>query len=133
MGFGRGSELFVRPARWGWFASPSRIDAAVRVISLVERLAGAREPAWGAIRVDVSGERGGAPVERTLCGVGQMREITGLSLSIGTQMLGERRLTTTTGGVFAPEACIDPAAFIGAFAARGLHVFEDVAMTRPLL
>lgn len=132
MGFGRGSQLFVRPARWGWFESPSRIDVAVRLISSLERLAGAREPAWGAIRVDVFGERDGSPAERTLCGVGQMREITGLSLSIGARMLAERKLTTATGGVFAPEACLDPASFIRAFAEKGIRVYEDVAMTRPL-
>jgi hypothetical protein len=48
-----------------------------------------------------------------LCGTGQMREVTGLSLSIGTRMVGRKELLTRVGGVYAPEADIEPEKFIG--------------------
>lgn len=131
MGFGRGSGFFIHPARWGMFASRGRIDAAVTVIRWIEEwFAGKPEP--GAIRVDVFGTVGGEEQQRMLCGVGLMRDVTGVALSIGAQMVARRELTCQGGGVFAPEACIRPNVAIRAFEGRGLRLFEDLAMSRPL-
>ncbi len=131
MGFGRGSGLFVWPARRGLFASDRRIDAVARLMAPIERLTGGREPAPGAIRVDVLGEKDGVEVQRVVCGVGQMREVTGLSLSVGAQLLVQGEVIAEGGGVYAPEACLKPEPFLSAMREKGLGAYEDVAMTKP--
>jgi saccharopine dehydrogenase-like NADP-dependent oxidoreductase len=131
MGFGRGSGLFVRPARWGLFASRRMRDAAARLVSWLERAA-AEEPEQGAVRVDVWGQVDGQEVHRMACGVGYMREATGLSLSVGTLMLARGELLTREGGVYAPEACLDPRRFIAHLRARGISAYQDLAMTRHI-
>jgi lysine 6-dehydrogenase len=133
MGFGRGASLFIRPAQRGLFASAKSRDRVARLLAPIERLTGGRQPAAGAIRVDVWGDKGGEKVHRMACGTGQMREVTGLALSVGTQMLGRREIETEKGGVYAPEACLDPEAFILAMKSKGVESFEDLAMTRPFL
>ena len=132
MGFGRGSALFIQPARWGLFGSDRRIDWTARLFAPIERLTAGQEPAPGALRVDVWGEVDGVEAHRTACGVGKMREATALSLSVGTQMLARKELSVAAGGVYAPEACFDPAPFVAAMRAKGVEAFEDAAMTRPL-
>lgn len=67
-----------------------------------------------------------------LCGTGQMREVTGLSLAVGALMLARRELSLAEPGAYAPEACIDPVAFIRHLRGKGVVAFEDLAMTRPL-
>jgi hypothetical protein len=47
-------------------------------------------------------------------------------------MLARKELTVKKGGVYAPEACIDPTAFVSAMRAKGIEAFEDLTMTRPL-
>ncbi len=132
MGYGPGAELFVRPAQWGWFSSPRRVDRFARLMGWADRLSGRRDPGLGALRIDVWGERDGAPAHEMICGVGQMRDTTGLSLSVGALMVGRGELLTDVGGVYAPEAAIRPAPFIEALMAKGLDAYEDVAMTRRL-
>jgi hypothetical protein len=61
-----------------------------------------------------------------------MREATGLSLSVGTLMLARGELITEQGGVYAPEGCLDPAAFLGYLSEKGIKAYEDLAMTRPI-
>lgn len=133
MGFGRGAGLFVWPAQRGVFASDRRIDLVARVLAPIERLTAGREPAPGAIRVDVWGEKGGEEVHRVVSGAGTMRDATGLSLSVGVQMLARREITTEEGGVYAPEGCLKPEPFLLAMKAKGVDAYEDLAMTRPLL
>jgi len=76
-------------------------------------------------RQEVAGEE----VHRIACGVGQMREATGLSLSIGTLMLAHGELLTEEGGVYAPEVCLDPQRFIAYLSDKGIGAYEDLAMT----
>ena len=133
MGFGPGSGLFIKPARLGLFASKRVRDAVARLVSLIERVSGGEEPAGGAVRIDVWGERGGQEVHRLGCGIGQMREATGLSLAIGTLMLAQGELLTEEGGVYAPEACLAPQTFLARLAAMGIKAYEDLAMTRPII
>jgi saccharopine dehydrogenase-like NADP-dependent oxidoreductase len=132
MGFGRGSSLFIRPARLGLFTSTRVRNGVARLVSLVERMSSTGEPGTGAVRVDVWGEVDGHQVHRIGCGIGQMREATGLSLSIGTLMLAQGELTAQGGGVYAPEACLDPQQFIATLSAKGINAYQDLAMTRPL-
>jgi saccharopine dehydrogenase-like NADP-dependent oxidoreductase len=133
MGFGRGAGLFVWPARWGLFASDRRIDAVARLLAPIERLTGGRRPSPGAIRVDVWGQKDGEEVHQVVCGTGEMAEATGLSLSIGAQMLARREIIVDQGGVYAPEACLKPEPFLLAMKAKGIQACEDLAMTKPFL
>jgi lysine 6-dehydrogenase len=132
MGFGRGSGLFIQPAKWGLLSSRRLRDAVARAVAFVEQRSSDGEPAPGSVRIDVWGELAGEQVHRIACGIGQMREATGLSLSIGTRMLARKELTTDQGGVYAPEACLDPGRFIAAMGAKGIRAYEDLAMTRPI-
>jgi len=131
MGFGRGAGFFIRPARWGLFASQRVRDAVARIVTWIERMT-SEEPGVGAVRVDVWGQVAGQEVHRLACGLGQMREATGLSLSVGTLMLARGELLTREGGVYAPEACLDPQKFIAHMSAKGLQAYHDLAMTQPI-
>ena len=82
--------------------------------------------------MDVWGEKQGKESHRMICGIGQMRETTGLSLSIGALILGKNQKITTEGGVYAPEACLDPEIFLTYLKDRGVEGFEDIEMTKPL-
>lgn len=132
MGYGRGSAFFVQPARLGLFKYKAITDRFVRLLIALEKLNKGKEPGHGAVRMDVWGSRKGKSVHKLLCGVGQMREATGLSLSVGALMLGRKELLTRKGGAYAPEGCIDPAKFIRRMKAKGHQAYEDVAMTRPI-
>jgi len=105
-----------------------RCGAPARIISLIERVT-AEEPEVGAVRIDVWGKVAGEEVHRIACGIGQMRETTGLSLSVGTLMLARGELLTEEGGVYAPEACLAPQKFIAYMGAKGIKAYEDLAMT----
>lgn len=131
MGMGTGSGILIRPARWGLFNNPRVADFIGKIISFIETKT-AGEPQWGAVRVDVWGEKGGKETHRILCGIGQMREATGLSLSVGAQMVAQKRILTEKGGVYAPEAAIDPLTFIEMIRERGIEAYEDIEMTVPV-
>ncbi len=131
MGFGRGARLLVWLARRGLFAGDRRIDVVARLLAGVEWLTGGGAPAPGAIRVDVWGDKDGSQVERMVCGIGGMRETTGVSLSVGAQMLARGEIIAEGGGVYAPEACLKPEPFLSAMREKGVHAYEDLAMTKP--
>jgi len=131
MGYGKGASLVVKPAQWGWFSTPRWIDRFAWVIDRIDRLSPDAPAGIGAIRIDVWGERDGKPVKRMACGTGEMREATGLALSVGALMLGRRELLTEKGGVYAPEACIRPLPFIEAMREKGVLVYEDLDMKTP--
>jgi len=130
MGFGPGSSIFVNAAKMGLFAGGAG-KVTGRVIAAIERLT-AGEPEWGAVRIDAIGERGGVEERETLCGIGQMREATGLCLSVGTAMMVKGKLLTEEGGVYAPEACIDPRPFIDTIRAKGIKAYSDLEMKNIL-
>jgi saccharopine dehydrogenase-like NADP-dependent oxidoreductase len=132
MGFGGGAGLFIAPARWGLFKSQLCVDAVVKIVGPIERMTAGGKPGLGALRMDVHGESGGKEVHRMLCGVGQMREVTGISLALGTLMLARRKLLTEKGGVYPPEGCLDHKTFITEMRSKGLEAFEDIEMTKPL-
>ena len=133
MGFGSGSNLFIRPARWGVFRRAGILNTVARIVSRLEQASSAGDPEPGAVRIDVWGVEGGDEVHRLACGVGQMREVTGLSLSIGTQMLARKDLLVDAGGAYAPEACLDPHAFLTMLREKGMQAYTDLAMTEPIV
>jgi saccharopine dehydrogenase (NAD+, L-lysine-forming) len=128
MGYGIGAEAFVWPAKAGFFESAAGRKWALKLIVAIENATRGDTPGTGAIRIDVTGSIDGREETRTLCGTGQMREATGLSLAVGTAMLARGELTTTEGGVYAPEGCLDPDAFIRQLAQKGVEAFYDVEM-----
>lgn len=133
MGLGLGASMVVYMSKLGLFEKESRVDLLTRVLWYFEKISSWGEPKPGAVRVDVWGEKNGEEVHRLLCGTGQMREGTGLSLSVGALMLGRKQILTEEGGVYAPEACIEPNIFLENLNERGLRGFEDIEMTRPVI
>jgi lysine 6-dehydrogenase len=133
MGFGPGSDLFIRPARWGLFKTPAVLNTVARIVCRFEQASAAGKPAPGAVRLDIWGEKGGEQVHRVACGVGEMREVTGLSLSVGTQMLARKQLLVDAGGVYAPEGCLEPYAFLTALREKGVQAYADLAMTEAIV
>ncbi len=133
MGFGRGSGWFIRPARWGLLGSRRVRSGVARLVGLLERMSAGEEPEEGAVRLDVWGQVAGQEVHALACGVGQMRQATGLSLSIGTLMLARRELRIQEGGVYAPEACLDPRTFLSRLRAKGIAAYADLAMTQVVI
>ncbi len=131
MGLGPGAGWFIKPAQWGLFNNKRVAAVCARIISFIEQIAGG-EPEWGAVRIDVWGEKDGKEVHTILCGIGQMREATGLSLSVGAQMLAKKQILTEEGGVYAPEATIEPHTFIDQIKKRGIEAFENIEMTKPV-
>ncbi len=132
MGFGRGAGLFITPAKLGAFKSRRGVDAAIKLMLWAEKKTKGAEPAHGALRMDVTGTINGREETRMLCGTGQMREVTGLALSIGAQMLARKQLLTTEGGVYAPEAILDPVSGISHLRSKGIEAYEDLAMTKKV-
>lgn len=132
MGYGRGAGLFVWPARRGWFARSWFANSVVWFAGLLERVFSGSAPAPGAIRIDVWGEKGGQQLRRTLCGVGTMREATGVSLAVGVLMLARGQLRQSAGGVYAPEGCLDPQVFLDKLRNKGMNAYYDVEMVQPV-
>ena len=133
MGYGKGAEALVRPARWGWFESPRRAALFAGLLERLERLTRSGPPGLGALRIDVWGERAGQPVHELACGVGEMREVTGLALSVGALMVARGQLRSDAPGVLSPEDCLDPDLFIQQMATKGVIAYRDLAMTQPLV
>ena len=133
MGFGSGSNLFIQPARWGAFKRPAVLNAVARIVSKLEQASSGGDPEPGAVRIDIWGVHEGKQIHRLACGVGQMREVTGLSLSVGAQMLGRKQLLVDAGGVYAPEACLQPRAFLTALREKGVQAYADLGMTEPIV
>jgi saccharopine dehydrogenase-like NADP-dependent oxidoreductase len=133
MGFGPGSGFFIRPARMGLWRSRGIREGAARLVSWIEHASAEQEPEPGAVRIDVWGEVDGEEVHRIACGIGQMREATGLSLSVGTLMLARGDLLTRGGGVYAPEGCLDPQKFISVLGEKGVKAYADLEMTRQIV
>ena len=132
MGFGAGSSAIAQLARWGTFAGERRARFFVKAVETAEKMFAGPEPGWGATRIDLWGEKDGEEIHLLRCGVGQMRETTGLSLSVGAYMLGRGQLLSSEGGVFAPEGCLEADTFFKHLHDRGIEAFEDVAMRHPV-
>jgi len=133
MGFGSGSRLLVWPARKGLFNHPGSRRFLERIFGRIEHSGTPKEPEWGAVRIEVWGEKDGRAAHETGFGTGQMREVTGLSLAVGSLMLCRKEILTQEGGVYAPEACLDPTEFLSHMKERGVRSYFDLDMTRPVV
>ena len=133
MGFGPGSNWLVLPAKLGLFGGEWRRRVLTRLLDSLKHLGKTQEPEWGAVRIDAWGEQGGNEVHEMAGGIGQMREATGLSLAVGTLMLARKEILTEEGGVYAPEACMEPIKFFTYLKERGITSYFDLEMTRPVV
>jgi lysine 6-dehydrogenase len=79
-------------------------------------------PQSSGLKVIVKGTRGGNKVIYTADMVGRMAPGTGLPASIASLMMAAGDVTVK--GVVAPEGCIDPNKFLGAFLKRGAHIHQ---------
>jgi lysine 6-dehydrogenase len=137
MGFGPASRLLVQPARFGAFANAKGRQLIASALDRLERMGGSngngRTPDPGAVRIDCWGTLHGAPARRMACGLGEMRNATGLSLSVGALMLAQGDGVTKTGGVLPPEASLEPRRFFEHLKTRGLEGHRDLAQSRALV
>jgi saccharopine dehydrogenase-like NADP-dependent oxidoreductase len=79
-------------------------------------------PQSSGLKVIVKGERDGKKVIYTADMVGRMAPGTGLPASIASLMMDAGDVTVK--GVVAPEGCIDPGKFLGAFLKRGARIHQ---------
>lgn len=79
-------------------------------------------PQSSGLKVIVKGERDGKKVTYTADMVGRMAPGTGLPASIAALMMDAGDVTVK--GVVAPEGCIDPGKFLGAFIKRGARIHQ---------
>jgi lysine 6-dehydrogenase len=84
-------------------------------------------PQSSGLKVIVKGKRDGKKVTYTADMVGRMAPGTGLPASIASLMMDAGDVTVK--GVVAPEGCIDPGKFLGAFLKRGarIHQTENIS------
>jgi len=79
---------------------------------------------------EVKGKKEGIDVTYTYGGAANMGPGTGISASIGAQMLGRGEIKVK--GVVAPEACIDPEPFMAELAKKGITFTETRVTTRNI-
>lgn len=131
MGLGAGMGLLAALGRSGIFANPRAADFAIRLIN-PQPPGPDKAPGASALRVDVWGEAAGVAGHRMACGLGAMREGTGLPLAAGARFLARRDLRVGGGGVFPPEACLPLAPFMEVMAEKGIVGYTDLALQTPL-
>ncbi len=133
MGLGACAGLFMSLARRGWFVGDKAADRMLRLLAPLERFLSGDSPALSTIRVDVWGRLDGEESHAMACGAGTMRDGTGLALAAGALALGRRQLTVTAPGVYAPESCIDPEAFMKTMRSKGVIGYSDTKMSTALM
>jgi len=133
MGLGACAGLFMSLARRGWFVGDKAADRMLRLLAPLERFLSGDSPALSTIRVDVWGRLDGEESHAMACGAGTMRDGTGLALAAGALALGRRQLTVTAPGVYAPESCIDPEAFMNTMRSKGVIGYSDTKMSTALM
>ncbi len=87
-------------------------------------------PQSSGLKVIVKGERAGKKVTFTADMVGRMAPGTGLPASIAALMMDAGDVTEK--GVVAPEGCIDPEKFLGAFLKRGARIHQTETISSML-
>jgi len=79
-------------------------------------------PQSSGLKVIVKGQKDGKKITYTADMVGRMAPGTGLPASIASLMMDAGDVTIK--GVVAPEGCIDPDKFLGAFLKRGARIHQ---------
>jgi lysine 6-dehydrogenase len=119
------NELAIWLARLRLTDTPAKKDVMGQIIKatlpFLSKLGEAEEPC-SAVRVDVGGWTDGVYHQVSYGAAAHMPELTGLPLAIGALMLarGEIRMP----GVVAPEACIEPEAFLAELERRGVAIHD---------
>ena len=133
MGFGFGSRCLIWPSYYlGLFRFKVVVTVTIWFFSWLDLLFKKWPKGNGALRVDVYGIKNGKPCHEMACGVGEMREVTGVSLAVGALMLGSRvGISVSGGGVFAPEGSVDSNIFHNWMADKGFKSFSNLEMTIP--
>lgn len=126
MGMGKGSRVFVALGLMGAFSTPKRIDRATWLLKKFSKPSDADPDC--ALRIDVTGEKDGKETTLTVSGIATQRESTGLALSIGANLLGRKKLTVESGGVYGPEDCFEPQEVLDMLGEKGIPVFSDLSM-----
>lgn len=98
------------------------IGSLIKFLAPVLFQLGKPENPCSAIRVDVTGTKGGQAMRFTYGAADHMNTLTALPLAIGTLMLGSGRIDAP--GVQAPESCIDPDEFLAELGKLDVAVYE---------
>lgn len=98
------------------------IGKLIKFVSPVLYKLGKPEYPVSAIRVDITGTKGGNRRHFTYGAADHMNNLTGLPLAVGALMLGRGEIEKK--GVQAPENVIEPDAFFAELAARDIKVYE---------
>ena len=132
MGFGWGSRCLVWPAWLGLFHFKWIVNLTVWIFGWIDWVLKRFPKGQGSLRVDVTGERADGSVgTETLVGFAEMRESTGISLAVGATLLGTGQgLSTTEGGMYAPEGAVDPVAFLRIILSQGFVAYKDTKLTQ---
>jgi lysine 6-dehydrogenase len=119
------TDLVVGLARLGLADSQVRRDLIARLVKAAapyaRRLRTAAEPC-SAVRVDVGGWDSGAYRQVSYGVAAPMHQLTALPLAVGALMLGRGEVRVP--GVVAPEACIEPNAFLADLERRGVKIHD---------
>lgn len=117
------NTLAIMVSRLGITNTPKKKQALggllKKFLPLFEKVAKPAVPISG-IRVDIKGTLQGKRQHLVYQAADNMNKLTGVPLAIGAIMLGKGEIQRT--GVFAPEAAVDPDAFIEALAQRDIKV-----------
>ncbi|HIC94733.1 MAG TPA: hypothetical protein EYP09_10880, partial [Anaerolineae bacterium] len=114
------ADLF---ARLGLIGTPAKNARMAKIIHTIEGLFRVGGIAASGARVDVRGRKDGQQRVLSYSVVDRMGRLTAIPASIGAQMLAEGKIERK--GVFAPEGCIEPAAFMAELTRRGIQVLEE--------
>jgi saccharopine dehydrogenase-like NADP-dependent oxidoreductase len=107
-------------SRFKFTNTAAKRDRAASVFHGFAPMLGKTGAGMSAIRVDVHGEKGGAPAQLVYTAVDNMRRLTGIPAAIGAIMLGSGAIEGK--GFLAPEVAVDPDAFLAELSKRKVKV-----------
>lgn len=81
--------------------------------------------------VKVKGKKGGRGMEFVFGSVDKMRRLTGIPASVISQMLAGGKIKIG-GGVYSPEACVEPEIFFEELKKREIEIFEGEEFKRQI-
>ena len=125
-------KLAVRAARLHLFDSARQIDLATRFALPILGPTGKRGAGCAGLRVDIYGEMDGKEQHLVFGAAEKMARLTGISASIGAQMVGRGELKKNALGVVAPEAIIEPRKFLHELGKRGIRIYEGEEMEKVI-
>ena len=125
-------KIAIRAARLHLFDSARQIDLATRFVLPILGPTGKRGAGCAGLRVDIYGEMDGKEQHLVFGAAEKMARLTGISASIGAQMVGRGEIKKNTIGVVSPEAVIEPRKFINELGKRGIRIYEGEEMEKVI-